>query len=114
MDRPALNLNEYSAAKVTEEQVRETLHKCQRAARLLQNKDFITWRADVERGKERQVRRLIANSDVGDRARGMILAVEKLYSELETQASQIEEMARRLETYEQRNIQPVDRRNWLR
>ena len=109
-----LNLNEYSSPKITEDQVRETLHRCQRAARLLQSKDFITWRADIEKGKERQIRRLIANSDTGDRARGMIIAVEKLYSELEIQASQIEEMARRLETYEQRNNQPVDRRSWLR
>ena len=109
-----LNLNEYSTPKVTEDQVRETLHKCQRAARLLQNKDFITWRADIEIGIQRQIERLIGNSDGADRKRGIIQGVRKLYSELEIQASQIEEMTRRLETYEQRNTQPVDRRSWLR
>lgn len=109
-----LNLNDYSAPQVSEEGVRESYAKCQRALRLLQSKDFIQWRSDVEKGKERHIRRLIGKteSEGADRLRGIITAIEKLYSELETQASQIEQLAARLETYEQRK--PVDQRNWIR
>jgi hypothetical protein len=68
---------------VTEEDVLKTYVKCQRAQRLLQNEDFIAWKKDVEAGKERMIRKLISQGEGGDRKRGMIVAIEKLYSEKE-------------------------------
>jgi hypothetical protein len=108
----SLNLNDTPG--ITEDDVRKTYLKCQRAVRLLQNPDFKSWRKDVEDGKERQIRKLISQGEGGDRKRGMIVAIEKLYSELEILASQIEELGQRLQTYEQRKSDPVDQRSWLR
>ncbi len=99
---------------VSEEDIRKTYLKCQRAVRLLQNPDFKSWREDVELGKDRQIRKLISQSEGGDRKRGMIVAIEKLYSELETLASELEGLGQRLKTYEQRKSEPVDQRSWLR
>ena len=100
---------------ITEEQVRQSYEKCQRAVRLLQDRDFITWRADVEAGVQRQIRKLISNSDNSDRKRGMIVGLERLYSELDVQAKALEGLAAQLENYAKRNsIKHDDQRNWLR
>jgi hypothetical protein len=99
---------------ISEDDVRKSYLKCQRAVRLLQNPDFISWKADVEAGKERQIRKLIGGGEGGDKKRGMIVAIEKLYSELEIQASQLEALGEKLKAYESRKSEPVDRRSWLR
>ncbi len=99
---------------ISEEDVRKTYLKAQRAVRLLQNEDFLAWKKDVEVGKAKLIRKLISQGEGGDRKRGMIVAVEKLYSELEILASQLSELAGKLETYEQRKSDPVDRRSWFR
>ena len=100
---------------VTKEQVQLSYEKCQRAVRLLQNRDFITWKADVEAGLQRMIRKLIANTDNSDRKRGMIVGIERLYSELDLQAKGLESLAGKLEEYERRDSSKHDdQRNWLR
>ncbi len=100
---------------VTEEGVRQSYLKCQRAVRLLGDKDFITWRADVERGIETQIRKLVSSGDNGDRKRGIIVGLERLFSELEIQAKALEGLAAKLETYEQhRKSERADQQAWLR
>ena len=101
------------SSALTTEDISKSYRKCQRAARLLANADFLSWWADVEEGKKRQIRHLISNGEAGDKKRGIILAIERLYSELLTQADSLEEVGRRLEEHEQRK-QPVDRNPWLR
>jgi hypothetical protein len=109
-----LDLSSVSQAEVSEEQVRNTYLKAVRAARLLQNPDFQAWRKDVEAGKERQIRKLIGSGEGGDRKRGMIVAVEKLYSELEILAGEVDQLGSKLESYERIRTQPADQRSWLR
>lgn len=99
---------------VTEEAVKESYLKCQRAVRLLNDRDFITWRKDALEGVERQIRKLVSSSTNEDRKRGMILGIERLFSELEVQAKALEGLAAKLETYEQRNSERADQRSWIR
>ncbi len=108
------NLDLSTPPSISEDDVRKTWMKAQRAVRLLQNEDFLAWKKDVEAGKDRLIRKLISQGEGGDRKRGMIVGIEKLYSELEMLASQLGELGRKLETYEQRKSEPVVRRSWLR
>lgn len=99
---------------VTEDQVRESYERCQRAVRLLQSRDFITWRNDVEKGIQLQIRKLVSNSDNSDRKRGMIVGLERMFSELDLQAKALEGLAHKLEDYERNSIKHDDQHTWLR
>ena len=102
----------------SEEDVRGVYQRCQRAVRLLQSEDFVEWRKAVETGIERQIQYLVKRTESeaeANRRRGTIIAVEKLFAELEAQASGLEDASKRLEDYERaRTEDPVDQPWWQR
>ena len=99
---------------VSPDVLREALKRAQRAVRLLQSEDFLSWRRDVAVGVERNIDQLVERTyDVAEanKKRGMIVGLKRLFSELDFQAAGLEEASRRLEEHE-REREPVDRRSW--
>ena len=101
----------------SEDTIKEALQRSQRAVRLLQDPDFVSWRKDVEVAKERHIRQLIGRTEderTAQKRRGIIVGVEGLFAALEIQAAGLEEAGRRLEEYEQRRTEPVAPKWWSR
>ena len=96
------------------EQLEEALKRAGRAARLLGDEDFRAWRKDCLDGAARHTDQLVnrnLSEAEANKKRGMIIAIGKLFAELEIQAAGLEETRQRLEEHDRESI-PVDHRRW--
>ena len=103
-------------AELNMEQLRSALARSQRAARLLVDPDFVSWRRQLEADKAQLVAKLVRRRESdqdADIKRGKILAVEEIFAGLEIQAQNLEEISRRIEDAEKREHEPVDQSDWL-
>ena len=108
---------EFGGFGPSKDEVQASFLRCQRAVRLVQDPDFVAWRKDVEVGKERIIRQLIGRTlseAEANKKRGIILGVERLFAELDIQATCLEEASRKLEEYERTRTEPVAPKWWAR